>query len=61
VLFFVLLDIGEHGAQPNTGLNVTQTFYVVTQGHAGCVYAIFLLLLEDCVSHEFVESFDYIS
>jgi len=44
---FFPLDTGERGAQPNAGLNVTRTFYIVRQDQAGCVSAIFLLLPED--------------
>jgi len=39
--------VGERGALPNAGLNVTRTVYIVRQDQAGCVSAIFLLLPED--------------
>jgi len=39
--------VGECRAQPNVGLNVTQTFYIVSQDQAGCLSALFLLLPED--------------
>lgn len=29
-------SVGERRAQPNAGLNVTQTFYTVSQSQAGC-------------------------
>jgi len=40
-------SVGKRGAQPNAGLNVTRTVYIVRQDQAGRLSAIFLLLPED--------------
>jgi len=46
-LGWLIMWLGERGAQPNVGLNVTWTFYIVHQDQAGCLSALFLSLPED--------------